>query len=219
VDNFKLTVDGFVPKPTMYIIGGGPSVRNEDLGLLCDKCVIGTNAAFIFSCVKMNIVGDMMFYVWHKKALDWLIEKGVPMVTFDDVPKNQNPKIIYLEKENSDGLLHDGKIPWFMSGIGMGGNTGSGAMQVAYYLGAKRIVLVGFDMTALPDGKRNFHDMHKGAVEMHLPYPDFIRRTESLREGLYVEGIDVVNTCLTSALKAFPFMSLKAAVELEEVMV
>jgi hypothetical protein len=165
----------------------------------------------------MNVVGDFMFYVWHKKALDWLIDHGVPMVTFDDVPKNQNPKIIYLEKADSDGLLHNGRIPWFMSGNGMGGNTGSGAMQVAYYLGAKRIVLVGFDMNA-PENKRNFHSMHKGAVDLHLPYPDFIRRMESLRTGLYQENVEVVNTCLTSGLKAYPFMSLKAVVELEEAM-
>jgi hypothetical protein len=216
VEKFKLTIEGFVPKSTIYVIGGGPSVREENLSLLCDKCVIGTNAAFIFRCVKLNVVGDMVFYIWYKKALDWCIEEGVPLVTFDDTPKKENPKIIYMEKESSDGLCTNGKIPWFMSGSGMGGNTGSGAVQVAYYLGARRIVLIGFDMNTRGGDVRNFHSMHKSIPDPHLPYPDFIKRTESLKEGLYAEGIEVVNACLTSGMKGFPFMSLKAAVELEE---
>lgn len=95
--------------------------------------------------------------------------------------------------------------------IGWGGNSGYHAVNLAAQFGARRIILVGFDMRI--DQGRHFFGNHlytnqrpsQANVDRWRPIMD--RQATGLRE----RGIEVVNCSPVSALTAYPKMSFEDA--------
>jgi hypothetical protein len=94
--------------------------------------------------------------------------------------------------------------------VGSGGNSGFHAVNLAAQFGARRIVLVGFDMRV---------DQGKHCFGKH-PYSDAPSQANVLRwTGIFDKqasvlanrGIEVVNCSRVSALTAFPKMSFEEA--------
>lgn len=94
-------------------------------------------------------------------------------------------------------------------GVRTGRNSGYSAMNVARHLGAKRIVLVGYDMR---NGKtRHFFGEHPSRLRSSTDPGTFIPFYQSLVKPLAQLGIEVVNCTPKSALRMFPSMSLAEA--------
>lgn len=97
--------------------------------------------------------------------------------------------------------------------LGWGGNSGFHAINLAAQWGAKRLILVGFDMRV--DRGNHFFGDHPythnkptaGACEKWAKHLD---KQASVLTG---RGIEVINCSPVSALTAFPKMSLEAALE------
>lgn len=95
--------------------------------------------------------------------------------------------------------------------IHLGGNSGYQAVNLAYHFGARRIILLGFDMHR--DAGAHWHGEHVGlpisAPANHIPIwrANFGQLAHDLRHA----GIDVVNATPGSALECFPRMDLKEA--------
>ena len=107
---------------------------------------------------------------------------------------------------NSDKLLL-GKFGF----IGWGGNSGFQALNLAVQFGAKRIVLVGYDMRC--DQGLHWHGPHgKG---LNNPTPRNVERwrrvTDEAADLLRFLGVEVVNCSPISALRAYPKMGLEEA--------
>lgn len=88
-----------------------------------------------------------------------------------------------------------------------GGNSGAGAISLAAHLGARRIVLLGYDCQHAPDGRRHWHGDHPkqlrnaGAVER---WPEQFR---AVRDRL--SGVEIINASRASALDMFPRADLE----------
>jgi hypothetical protein len=113
-------------------------------------------------------------------------------------------------KRREDGLLlgRPGHIGW-------GGNGGFQALNLAVQFGAKRIILVGYDMHL--DRGRHWHGDHpKG---LHNPLPGNVRRWRAAIDKnaplLKAFGVTVINASMESALTAFPKMSLLEAFDVD----
>ncbi len=88
-----------------------------------------------------------------------------------------------------------------------GGNSGYQAINLAVHMGAKRILLLGYDMQKTANGAHWFGE-HPDGVEpswmnMLLDFP-------SLVKPLKEKGVEVINCTLDSALKVFPSKQLEA---------
>jgi hypothetical protein len=90
-----------------------------------------------------------------------------------------------------------------------GKNSGFQAVNLAALMGARRIVLLGFDMGLAPDGRRHFFGDHPGDLNRASPYRAFIRAFEEAAPIYAARGIEILNASRRSALACFPRVNLE----------
>jgi len=190
-----------VPKPIwssmdVYIIGGGPSLKDFNWNLLIGKKTIGCNDAYQlgYDVCKVCIFGDAKWYQNHKESLasyKGIVYGAEPAL----VNKAVDPRIKLL-KRYAKGICTDG--------VGWNGNTGFTAINLAILLGASRIFLLGFDM------KRTLEDSnwHPNNLDKNPPavYKKFIEWSKYIKQDWQNKfpHVEIVNITDDSALDIFP---------------
>lgn len=94
--------------------------------------------------------------------------------------------------------------------IHWGGNSGYQCINLAYLWGARRIVLLGFDMQRT-DGKAHWFGDHPQGLHNNSPYDKWLRNFDRLAADLKAEGVEVINATRKTALRCFPFASIDEA--------
>jgi len=105
------------------------------------------------------------------------------------------------------GLPRNGAIP-------MGGNSGHGAIGLAYLFGARRILLVGYDMKRGANGEAHHFGDHPKPLTQGVP-TSWIRRFDQMAEDAKARGVTIVNCTRDTALTQFPRMDLREALAIE----
>lgn len=185
---------------TVWVIGGGPSLRNHDPSALKDEEVVVTNEAFALYPTALALVFvDVGWWQRRKSAIrnTWkgrfIIGRG-------------NYRKIYA----GDGVLnvaYRSGMEWSANNRILGGkNSGLAALNCAWLMGASRAILLGFDMKPT-DGRNNYHALHPVSgkpnythryVSLFIPEMErAAKRTEDL-------GFVVINATPDSALTCFP---------------
>lgn len=195
---------------TCFILGGGPSVEQQDLQYLHKQKVIGINKAFMKYPVDINYSMDETFFdsvqyttdPRHKDFLlhqSWLVFSGVKLFLLHD-HKSRFAQGVYYVKE----VLEKCVSLDLSQGIYAGNNSGLGALMLAVALGCKRIGLLGYDFLVQGE-KTHWHEGYGFCLK------DVISSLEKFRAcidefgpAILELGIDVVNLSPTSALKSFP---------------
>ncbi|MFV1983009.1 MAG: hypothetical protein ACC657_05650 [Thiohalomonadales bacterium] len=85
-------------------------------------------------------------------------------------------------------------------GVSGGGNSGYQAVNLAYILGAKTILLLGFDMFG-----DHYFGKHPKTLVNGSPFDMFIKSFESI-----TKDIEIINCTRKTALNCFPKMSLES---------
>jgi hypothetical protein len=192
---------------TAIIIGTGPSAADVSL----------EPARGLARCIAIKSSWQLARWSDALYGLDkgwWLANRGVP--DFMGLKLSPSPTACRVFRLTQVRLKARAKILTGEIGtIGCGLSTGGGhsgfqAINLAIQFGAKRIVLVGFDMTLA-------HGAHWAADQSGVAKPD-MARVASWRAALddcasqfAALGISVVNTSSNSALTAYPKMSLMEA--------
>ena len=110
------------------------------------------------------------------------------------------------------------QLNWIRSaprdGLGSGmvhinGNSGAGALNLAVCFGARRILLLGFDMKAAPDGKRHHHDEHPKPLVQKSQFGEWVHKMRKVADDCKARGIEVINCTPGSALPYFPFSTIE----------
>ena len=186
---------------TAYIIGGGPGVKAVDLSLIHDKHVIGVNNAYLLGdWVDVGWFGDKKWLLWHRNS--W---KKSPCIKAScnhdrEVLKHDSGWIHFMSRGKAAGIeTAPGSIAWNRC-------SGSSAINLAYHLGATRIVLIGFDMHDV-DGKKNFHKDHKD--NGNAPYKKFLGCYGDIAKDAVELGVEIINATPDSALRHFPYFTLE----------
>ncbi len=109
----------------------------------------------------------------------------------------------HIAGENAPGLGRE-KV------IHTGGNGGYQAMNLVYLLGARKIILLGFDMQRT-EGKSHWHGDHPGQLNRSSAYPTWIQNFNILARDLRDAGVDVVNATRATALHCFKQVNLEDA--------
>ncbi len=95
--------------------------------------------------------------------------------------------------------------------IGSGGNSGFQALNLVAQFGAKRIILVGFDMHAARG--LHWYGPNRGRNMRNPKDTNYVRWRKALSDQatlLNKMGIEVINTSTDSALVCFPHRKLDA---------
>jgi hypothetical protein len=185
----------------VYIIGGGPSLKNFNWDELKGKHLIAINKAYtVLPWAEVLYWTDSRFYRWNKSDIDKLKCLKVTCRNSKDLTDD----IVLLTVSGKEGI---DKRPNF---IKAGNNSGFAAINVAYHLGAKRIYLLGFDMSS-NDKDTHWHEGY-GIQHDHSIYKrSMIGNFNGIFELLKSEDIDIWNANPMSQLNSIPKCKLKDA--------
>jgi hypothetical protein len=189
---------------TVFVVGGGPSIRSVPWKLIRNRPMVGCNDAFrLGDFIDWCIFADKRWWVWnHEELSKWKNrEQSISLV-----PQLLNEKPSWLKTVRRDearfGLsVEPDTVCW---------NRGCGgaAINVAYLLGAARIVLLGFDMQMV-DKKHNWHDNHQKEERPKIYQNSMIPFMKCMSDALKVTGLQVANATPRSALDVFPIVPLE----------
>jgi hypothetical protein len=178
-------------------IATGPSLTPEDVAFVQGKAkVIAVNDAYkLAPWADVLYACDSRWWRWHH---------GVKSFTGPKYALDRSaakwPGVTSLRHTGPTGLETD------PTALRTGKNSGYQAINLAVHLGAKRIVLLGYDMKRGEGGKEHFFGHHP--LHTRSPYSEFRRRYETLVEPLKAIGVTVVNCTRDTALDMFPRQSL-----------
>lgn len=190
------------PNATIVCLGTGPSLAAEDVNACRDRArVIAVKDA-----IDMAPWADAL-YACGADQSRWWERRGDELACFDGMRFTLDPAAErwarVLRNTGVSGLERD------PSGLKTGKNSGAQAINLAVHLGAAKIVLLGYDMTAAADGRAHFFGAHPHGLTP--PFVDFRPWFEPIAEALRSLGIAIVNASRRTSLTCFPRQSLLEA--------
>lgn len=192
----------------VFIVGGGASLKDFNFNLLKDKCVIAINRSFTkIPFAQVLYFSDYRFYMWATGEL-----KGdEKLVTEFKTFKGQIYTIASkISEPNINIIQNTGKTGFdTISGrVKHGGNSGYAAINLAYHFGAKRIILMGYDM-GFTNKQSHFHDGYI-SKQSETIYKRFIEPFKQLYDITKQLNIKIYNTNLKSNLPYFEKVKIES---------
>lgn len=183
---------------TAFIVCGGPSVRGLDLSLLWERRVIAVNSSylsvpfadFLFFC-------DLRWWKLHEEALQTF--PGEIVTNGPVIPMQNTRRPLVLRRSVPD----DGALSLDPTRVVVGKTSTHGAINLAVLLGAARIVLLGADMGAAPDGATHHHPAHPWPQKPGC-WDEQMKELRGLEEPLRTLGISVLNASPFSRIDWWP---------------
>jgi hypothetical protein len=191
---------------TVAIFAGGPSLTPEDVDYCRDKVdasIAVNNSYKLAPWATALYAADGRWYKWHQGVPSF---KGLKYTLSQSAGKW--PDVQVLKNAGSSGL----ELEPF--GLRNGRNGGYQAINLAVHFGAKRIILLGFDMQRGPKGQEHWHGDHPN--RSRSPYTLFLKYFQFLVNPLNDLGVEVINCSPVSALEVFPKAALRVALPARE---
>lgn len=192
------------PGAIVYIIGGGPSLKNQDLSFTKNRRTIVTNNAY--KLVPWAEVLFFMDYKWYKQHEGWLGSYDGLIVTIAEQTR-ENRRIKFVERGSKNMLSPHRNV------INHGNNSGYCGVHLAYLFGATTIILVGFDMKIV-NSQHNFHNDHERKMRDDIYTDEYIPVFDTIREPLRNKGVILLTTTKDSGLRNIPYIAIEEAIKL-----
>lgn len=93
--------------------------------------------------------------------------------------------------------------------VHVNGNSGAQAVNAAVCFGARRIVLVGFDMRDGKDGRAHWFGQHPAPLVRKQLFGEWLLKFETIARDAKQLGVEIVNATPGSALDLFPRVVLE----------
>jgi hypothetical protein len=180
------------------------SVYSPFMESLHDLKIIGVNSAFK--------IGGWMDYVYFMDKDYMLTNRGELAV----YPNPVVSPLLYSEGEswcNTVKASKESGICTIPNTVAYNHNSGWGAVNLAYHLGARRIVLIGFDMKII-NKKQHFHGDYINSKlvrteESKMGFSKHLNVVPAIVKDAKRLGVEIINTSMKSAIKQFKKVPLK----------
>lgn len=201
---------------TAFVIGGGASLKGLDLSVLRGRRVIAVNNAF-----KLVPFADILFFAdtrwWRWNGADLGAWGGRIVSTckmgeafLDRRIQRMNRDYRFDRRQKLLDYVPLSEDPTSLSGP----DSGYMAINLAYHLGAARIVLLGFDM-GFTGGEAHWHPDHPIETRESNYRDIFLPTYPGLIEALKTRGVEVIR-CTPSRLDFVPEIPLEEALTLPD---
>jgi hypothetical protein len=215
-----------------FILGGGPSLSNVNLETIKNERIIAVNNAYGYPVPGKGIKSgsgwlentekyipyDWVDAVWFGDR-SWFDRHHIFLKSFKGIIATCTPS---LADKKINGLINYKRSTTKQLGIdstpgcvAWNKNSGGCAINFAYHLGVKVIVLLGFDMKRTAD-KTNWHNDHPSPPNKN-PYYRFLRCFPIIKRDADALGIRIINCTEGSAITDFEFMKLEELLEWKKV--
>lgn len=186
---------------TYWCVASGPSLRFQDLDFLRHRRVIAVNRAHerIPDPYEGHIwFSDWRFWAHYEERLMKRVERWKLHTITDPLRRLFGPRVSVWRNSGLTGLARE------PGNVRTGNNSGHAAINLAYHLGARYIVLLGYDMRIAEDGAAHFHEEHPwGNMRARTLEKKMIPYFKSIADDLSSEGVTVINCTPDSALPYF----------------
>lgn len=193
------------PGGTVAIIAGGTSVTTEQIEHVRERHGRGVDRVIVVN--RSYRAAPWADVLYACDAAWWNREAGAPAFRGPyrfalEEGAARWPGVVVLRDCGVEGLEEN------PAGVRNGRNSGYQAINVAVHLGARRVVLLGFDLTNGPRGRRHHYEDRDAPGA--LPFEMFLRHFASIRAPLDALGIDVINCSPITVLQTFRRAALAA---------
>lgn len=199
-----MVVERIWPDSTVVCIATGPSLTAADVDYCRGKArVIAINDAYrLAPWADVLYACDGIWWSWHPDALQFAgLKFGIT------VSQKRMPQVVPLKATGETGLEIADR-----SGVRTASNSGYQAINLAVHLGAKRILLLGYDMQQLGE-KAHFFGAHPN--RRRPLFKRCLAAFPTIVEPLKDLGVEVINCTRETALTCFPKASLESALRVE----
>lgn len=182
-----------------FIVGGGPSLIGFDFRLLDNKKVIAVNKSFLeLPNAEVLYFSDARFYHWmrefHNKEFSEFKGRKITAALKKYFPTSNDLEFYKFTGTAGIDMRH--------GCLRSNNNSGAAALNLAAQLGAKEIVLLGFDMK-FDGNKSHYHDGYPIKNRERL-FDNMLKYFDSMAEALRDLDIQIFNTSMSSAITCFP---------------
>ena len=190
-----------------------PSAYSPYMTSIHQEHIIAINVSYLIGdWMDMVFFGDLKFFQAHKTRLvDWPGLK-VTCHTYG----NNISWVKYVPKDDKKPMgIHPDPhmVCWNY-------NSGAAAISIAANMGAKRIILLGFDMTYNDTGQRHWHNIYKSEIiekrtrgkirfNQLFSFTRHLQGFPQIAKDAKARGIEIINLSPESAIEQFPKMTLK----------
>lgn len=94
--------------------------------------------------------------------------------------------------------------------VHLNGNSGAQAVNLATLFGARKVLLLGFDMKAGPSGQLHHFGAHPAPLVQTCLFDEWIHKFELIARDAAAMGVEIVNVTPGSALPWFRMSSIEA---------
>lgn len=198
---------------TFCLIASGPSLVPDDCALVkqwqgAQRRVIAVNNSWwLAQWADILYAGDYGYIEHYAKAqgesAPWTQFQGERWTS--SKPAADRWKWRYIERRHGRGLSPHPNT------INSGDNSGTQAIGLAACLGAKRIILLGFDFKHGPAGRKHWHPDHGRPLQNAQHIAGWLAHLPALAKDLESASISVTNCSRDTAITVFPRRDLREA--------
>ncbi len=152
-----------------FLIGNGPSLNKMDLSLLNDYFTIGLNKIFLLferTGLKIDYHVCVNRFVIEQCSQDFLKMKCPSFISYKNRTDilEDNEKVYFIGDVHSKWIFFED----ITTGISQGSTVTYAALQIAFYLGFKRVFLIGVDHNFARKGTPHKVEILKGDDQSHF---------------------------------------------------
>lgn len=186
---------------SLFIIASGPSIKELDLGALDRRITMGLNRSFLkYDNTYYHCMFDQRLFDDYEAQL----KDHRCLFTLEDRPWG-----VQIQNLGAEGFEHD-----LSKGIYTGYTISYFALQLAVYMGFKKIFFLGLDLNN-PVGQTHFFGYdHHSANHNQTEFPKMLNSFERAAKTLQQVGVEVYNCSIDSKLQAFPKITFEKAIEI-----
>lgn len=179
---------------TAVIVAGGPSAGSADLEPCRQFHVVAVNDAYRLCPWAQALYACDPHWWDHHHAQVKQSFSGECWTQDQETARKYGLK--WIQGYHSAGLSKSPNYIHFNS------NSGAQAINLAVIWGAKRLILVGFDMK-MSGGKRHWFGEHPGSLNKASDYRDWVQKFAQIAKDLKELGVECFNASPDSALTCF----------------
>lgn len=191
---------------TVFCLASGPSLTQE----VCDK-IKGRAAIVVNVSFRLAPWAPVWFFTdshIYERYRDEVAAWPGEVMTMSRTAKREMPdKVKRVKGEGDPSFPPLGFPPLGAPVIRQGRSSGHTAVSLAIALGAKRVVLLGYDMRVV-DGREHHHSEHKGPRDLDQYAREFVPAFAGWNAAALKAGVRILNCTPGSAVTEFPFADL-----------
>lgn len=184
-----------------FVLASGPSLTAE-----VAERVRGHHVIVVNSSCHLAPWGEILYFTdsgWYEKHRDIVANWPGMVITMSKTAKREFPiKIKRVQGEHRPDFTSAGA-----SAIRQGRSSGHTAVSLAITLGARQVIMLGFDMRVV-DGREHCHDDYKGPRDLDIYAREFAPKFDGWNAAALEAGCEVLNATPGSAVAEFPFVDL-----------